>query len=80
MKKDGVYGSAVKLSTGAYAVVYVYNTDRAAHKDDIVSALYKLDKVKTDINAYYLNKYHFTVYDNKMKKAIKEISKSYIKD
>ena len=49
MKKDGVYGSAVKLSTGAYAVVYVYNTDRAAHKDDIVSALYKLDKVKTDI-------------------------------
>ena len=54
--------------------------NRAAHKDDIVSALYKLDKVKTDINAYYLNKYHFIVYDNKMKKAIKEISKSYIKD
>lgn len=78
LKTDGVYKEAVKLSTGKYAVVYVYNTDKAAKKDDIVSNLQNLADVQSDIESYYLKKYKFTVEDEKVKKDIKKISSKYV--
>ena len=69
---------AVKLSTGKYAVVYVYNTDKNAQKNDIVENLLNLGDVKTDIESYYLKKYKFTVEDKKVKKQIKKISSKYV--
>ena len=78
LKTDGVYKEAVKLSTGKYAVVYVYNTDKSAQKNDIVKNLLNLGDVKTDIETYYLKKYNFTVEDKKVKKQIKKISSKYV--
>lgn len=78
LKTDGVYKEAVKLSTGKYAVVYVYNTDKAAKKDDIVKNLLNLGDVQSDIESYYLKKYKFTVEDEKVKKQIKKISSKYV--
>lgn len=78
LKTDGVYKEAVKLSTDKYAVVYVYNTDKTAQKDDIVKNLLNLGDVKTDIESYYLKKYKFTVEDEKVKKQIKKISDKYV--
>lgn len=78
LKTDGVYKEAVKLSTGKYAVVYVYNTDKNAQKNDIVENLLNLGDVKTDIESYYLKKYKFTVEDKKVKKQIKKISSKYV--
>ena len=78
LKTDDVYKEAVKLSTGKYAVVYVYNTDKTAQKDDIVKNLLNLGDVKTDIESYYLKKYKFTVEDEKVKKQIKKISNKYV--
>ena len=78
LKTDGVYKEAVKLSTGKYAVVYVYNTDKSAQKNDIVKNLLNLGDVKTDIESYYLKKYKFTVEDEKVKKQIKKISSKYV--
>ena len=78
LKIDGVYKEAVKLSTGKYAVVYVYNTDKSAQKNDIVKNLLNLGDVKTDIESYYLKKYKFTVEDEKVKKQIKKISSKYV--
>lgn len=78
LKTDGVYKEAVNLSTGKYAVVYVYNTDKSAQKNDIVKNLLNLGDVKTDIETYYLKKYKFTVEDEKVKKQIKKISSKYV--
>lgn len=78
LKTDSVYKEAVKLSTGKYAVVYVYNTDKSAQKNDIVKNLLNLGDVKTDIETYYLKKYKFTVDDEKVKKQIKKISSKYV--
>lgn len=78
LKTDSVYKEAVKLSTGKYAVVYVYNTDKSALKNDIVKNLLNLGDVKTDIETYYLKKYKFTVDDEKVKKQIKKISSKYV--
>lgn len=78
LKTDSVYKEAVKLSTGKYAVVYVYNTDKSAQKSDITENLQNLTDVKTDIESYYLKKYKFTVEDEKVKKQIKKISSKYI--
>ena len=78
LKTDGVYKEAVKLSTGKYAVVYVYNTDKSAQKSDITENLQNLTDVKTDIESYYLKKYKFTVEDEKVKKQIKKISSKYV--
>lgn len=78
LKTDGVYKEAVKLSTSKYAVVYVYNTDKSAQKNDIVKNLLNLGDVKTDIESYYLKKYKFTVEDEKVKKQIKKISSKYV--
>lgn len=78
LKTDSVYKEAVKLSTGKYAVVYVYNTDKSTQKNDIVKNLLNLGDVKTDIESYYLKKYKFTVEDEKVKKQIKKISSKYV--
>lgn len=78
LKNDGVYKEAVKLSTGKYALVYVYNTDKNAHKEDIINSLQDITGVKTDIESYYLKKYKFSVDDEKIKKQIKKISNKYI--
>ncbi len=78
--KDGVYPSVVKISSSSYAVLYIYNTDKSAHKDKIVSDLSSIDGISTDVEAYYLKKYDFTVYDEKVKKAVNKISSKYITD
>jgi hypothetical protein len=80
MTKDGVYASAIKQSSSKYVVVYVYNTDKTANKSKIVKALSDLSDTDKDVEAYYLKKYNFTVYDDKLKKAIKKINKNYIND
>lgn len=80
MTKDGVYSTAIKQSSSKFVVVYVYNTDKDANKTKIVKALADLSDTDTDVEAYYLQKYNFTVYDKKLKKAIKKINKNYIKD
>ena len=75
--KDGVYSEAIKLSDDNYAVVYLYDT---AHedKDEYIDAISADDDAKTDIEKYYLKKYNFNVYDEKLKEAIKDISEDYI--
>lgn len=80
MTKDGVYATAIKQSSSKYVVVYVYNTDKTANKTKIIKALTDLSSTSSDVEAYYLNKYNFTVYDKKLKAAIKKINKNYIKD
>lgn len=80
MTKDGVYSSAVKQSSSKYVVVYVYNADKTANKTKYVNALTDLSDTTTDVKVYYLKKYKFTVYDKKLKKAIKKLNKNYITD
>ncbi|WP_281677641.1 hypothetical protein [Eggerthia catenaformis] len=76
--KNGIYKDAVKLSTGSYAIVYIYNTDKTSNKSSIIQSLGSNEDVKKDIEAYYLKKYKFTVYDKKLKKAIKELNKDFV--
>ena len=78
LKTDGVYKEAVKLSTGKYAVVYVYNTDKSAQKNDIVENLLNLGDVKTDIESYYLKKYNFEVHDQDVFNNLKANNPEYL--
>lgn len=80
MSKDGVCKTAIRQSSNKFVVVYVYNTDKTANKDKIITALTNLSDTSSDVEVYYLNKYKFTVYDKKLKAAIKKINKNYIKD
>ena len=75
--KDGVYKEAIKLSSDKYAVIYVYDCQRK-NKDDYIKALASDTDIQNTIESYYLKQYHFEVYDEKVKKAIKEISDDFI--
>lgn len=77
IKKDGVYPDAIRLSDDSYAVVYLYDTIHQ-DKSEYIDAISADNDAKNDIETYYLKKYHFTVHDNKLKEAIKKISKNYI--
>lgn len=77
--KDGVYSKAVRLSTGEYAVLFIYNTDKKKNKDTITDSLASDTNVQDDIKAYYLKKYNFTVYDKQLKKEIEKSHSTYLK-
>ena len=80
MKTDGVYPAAIKQTTKKYVVVFVYNTDKTKNKDAYINDLGSVSDLDEDAEVYYLKKYKFTVYDKKLKKAIKAINKKYIND
>lgn len=75
---DGVYSSAIKLSDDTYAVIFVYDTDKEANKDNYLSTLTSNDDIITTVEGYYLNKYEFNVNEDKLKDAIKALSEDYI--
>lgn len=77
VEKDGVYKEAIKLSDDNYAVIYLYDTAHK-NKDDIKSALTSDTNAQQEIEAKYLSKYNFKVYDSKIKSAIKDISSDYV--
>lgn len=78
VEKDGVYSSAIKLSDDTYAVIFVYDTDKEANKDNYLSTLTSNDDIITTVEGYYLNKYEFNVNEDKLKDAIKVLSEDYI--
>lgn len=78
VEKDGVYSSAIKLSDDTYAVIFVYDTDKEANKDNYLSTLTSNDDIITTVEGYYLNKYEFNVNEDKLKDAIKALSEDYI--
>lgn len=78
VEKDGVYSSAIKLSDDTYAVIFVYDTDKEANKDNYLSTLTSNDDIITTVEGYYLNKYEFNVSEDKLKDAIKALSEDYI--
>lgn len=75
--KDGVYSEAIKLSDDTYAVLYIYNTDHK-NTDELVKKLTSDSDIQKEIQGKYLKQYNFTVNDNKVKKAIQQISSEYI--
>ena len=77
-EKDGVYSEAIKLSDDTYAVIFVYDCDKEANKDDYLSSLTSDSDIITKVEGYYLDKYEFTVNEDKLKDAIKELSEDYI--
>lgn len=78
VERDGVYSSAIKLSDDTYAVIFVYDTDKEANKDNYLSTLTSNDDIITTVEGYYLNKYEFNVNEDKLKDAIKALSEDYI--
>ena len=77
VKTDGVYKSAIKLSDGNYAVIYIYGSDHS-NKDEIIDSLINDSEIRIDIESAYLKEHKFTIYDDKMKDSIKKISEKYI--
>lgn len=79
LDKDGVYSEAIALSDDTYAIIFVYNTDKEANKDDYLDSLSAESTIITKAEGYYLDKYHFNVNEKKLKEAIKDLSSEYIK-
>ena len=75
--KDGIYSKAIKTSDSKYAVIWVYNTDKSQLKDEIKQSLSEISDISQKAETYYLKKYNFDVYEPKLKKQIKDISKDY---
>lgn len=75
--KDGVYKDAIKLKDGKYAVIYLYDTARQK-KDEYIKALSSDTDIQNTIESYYLKQYHFEVHDEKLKKAIENISQDFV--
>lgn len=75
--KDGVYKEAIKLSDDKYAVIYLYDTAHK-NKDKIKTALTSDTAATDEIKGKYLSQYHFEVYDEKIKKGIKDLSSQFI--
>ena len=73
VERDGVYSSAIKLSDDTYAVIFVYDTDKEANKDNYLSTLTSNDDIITTVEGYYLNKYEFNVNEDKLKDDIKAL-------
>lgn len=76
--KDGIYGKAIKTSESKYAVVYVYNSDKSKHKDDVITGLGAISEMSTKMESYYLKEYNFDVYEEALKKEIKESNSDYL--
>lgn len=75
--KDQIYSKAVKLTNGAYAVLYVYDTARD-DKEEWINALNNDSKVVETAEGHYLKKYNFTVYDETLSETIKNLSSQYL--
>lgn len=75
--KDGIYSKVIKTSDSKYAVVWVYNSDTKAVKDEIKEELANLQDISTKYETYYLSQYNFDVYESKIKDKIKEESEDY---
>ena len=71
-EKDGVYGEAIQLSDGTYAVVFIYDTERKK-QDDYINALDSDYEVQEEIQKKYFEKYHFQVNDDLLEKAINNV-------
>ncbi|MBO6047099.1 MAG: hypothetical protein J6P61_05015 [Erysipelotrichaceae bacterium] len=78
ISEDGTYSEVVKLSTDQYAVLYIYNTNKEKHKDDITTSLAANTDIAEEIEAYYLKKYKFSVKDKGIREEIKKNHSSYI--
>ena len=77
LDKDGVVPTAVKQADGKFAVLYVYDTKKE-DKQEYVDALTVDTTLQGVIESYYLKKYNFNVYDQKLKETIKHFNTGYI--
>ena len=77
LEKDGVVAQAVKQTDGKFAVIFVYDTQKE-DKQEYIDTLSVDSTIQAEIESIYLKKYNFNVYDEKLKKAIKNISSGYI--
>ncbi len=77
LKKDQVYNKAIKLSSGYYAVLYIYDTERK-DKQEWVDALINDTVIVQSIEGHYLKQYNFNVYEDKLSETIKSLSSQYL--
>ncbi len=78
LTNDGIYSKAIMTSTGQYVVVYVYNSDLEAVKDEVITNITSLSSISLKTNAYYLDKYEFSIYENEIKEQIESSTPEYI--
>ena len=76
--KDGLYSKVIKTSESKYAVIYVYNSDQSAIKDEIKSNLASISEMSTKMESYYLKQYNFDIYEEAIKDEIKEANEDYL--
>lgn len=79
VEEDGVFKEAVQLTDDTYAVIFIYNTDTKANKDAYLESLTADSDIITKAEGYYLNKYNFTVNEEKTKEEIQKLSSEYFK-
>ena len=76
--KDGLYSKTIKTSESKYAVIYVYNSDQSAIKDEIKSNLASISEMSTKMESYYLKQYNFDIYEEAIKDEIEESNADYL--
>lgn len=76
-KEDGTYSKAIRTSDEKYAVIYVYNTDKEAKKEDIISDMSVKSEIQGDCQSFYLKKYNFNVLEPKIKDEISKLNENY---
>lgn len=76
--KDGLYNKVIKTSNSKYAVVYVYNTDKKALKDEIKDKLSSINEISTKMESHYLKEYNFDVHEKAIKDEIKKANEDYL--
>lgn len=75
--KDGVYKKAIKTTNGLYTVVYVYNSDISALKEEIKTSLTNSSSMNDKYESFYLKKYKFDVYEQKIKDELEKTEIDY---
>lgn len=80
--RKGMYSAPITLSSGKYAVIQVVNTDFSSDefKETISSELLNVESFIIKVEAFYLKKYNFEVYEPTVKDAITEISGEYFSE
>lgn len=75
----GLYATPIATSDSKYAVINVVDTDREAHKDEIVTSLLGISNVNTKAQAYFLSQNNFEVYEKGLAEDIKAVNEDYLK-
>lgn len=68
--EEGIYGELILDDYGSYVIVYVYNNDIDNFREIIIEDLGMMGDISTAYQAYYLDLYNFSVYENYLDKVI----------